>query len=62
MNSVNICQQLIILFCSRIRVDTDLNETTGMSRFSLSPMRQDGVKASDKKWERENQYQYWVKT
>jgi hypothetical protein len=35
---------------------------TGMSRFSLRPIRQDGVKANDRKCESENQYQYWVNT
>jgi len=33
-----------------------------MSRFSLRPIRQDGVKANDRKCESENQYQYWVNT
>jgi hypothetical protein len=35
---------------------------TGMSKFSLRPIRHEGVKARDKKWERENQYQYCVNT
>ena len=36
--------------------------TTGMSRLLLSPMIAVGWKARERKWERGNQYQYWVNT